>query len=64
MWQIAPKLDMKNLRENYVADRIYSIGDIVENLNTGLIGEVIRRGTNHLICLTQESLMFKSWIKM
>lgn len=63
LWQIAPKLDMKNLRENYVADRIYSIGDIVENLNTGLIGEVIRRGTNHLICLTQESLMFKSWIK-
>ena len=63
LWQIAPKLDMRNLRENYVADRIYSIGDIVENLNTGLIGEVIRRGTNHLICLTQESLMFKSWIK-
>ena len=63
LWQIAPKLDMKNLRENYVADRIYSIGDIIENLNTGLIGEVIRRGTNHLICLTQESLMFKSWIK-
>lgn len=63
LWQIAPKLDMRNLRENYVADKIYSIGDIVENLNTGLIGEVIRRGTNHLICLTQESLMFKSWIK-
>ena len=63
LWQIAPKLDMRNLRENYVADRIYSIGDIVESLNTGLIGEVIRRGTNHLICLTQESLMFKSWIK-
>ena len=63
LWQIAPKLDMKNLRENYVTDKIYCIGDIVENLNTGLIGEVIRRGTNHLICLTQENLMFKSWIK-
>jgi len=63
LWQIAPKLDMNNLRENYVTDRIYRIGDTVENLNTGLVGEVIRRGTNHLICLTNENLMFKSWIK-
>jgi len=27
-----------------------------------LIGEIIRRGTNHLICLTKENYMFKSWI--
>jgi len=63
MWEIAPKFDPKGLREQYVNDRIYRIGDIVENLNTGLIGRVIRRGTNHLICLTQEDYMFKSWIR-
>jgi hypothetical protein len=63
LWQIAPKYDMKNLRENYVRGEIFKIGDIVENLNTGLIGEVIRRGTNHLICVTEEEYMFKSWIK-
>ena len=63
LWEIAPKYDMKNLRENYVSGRIFKIGDIVENLNTGLIGEVIRRGTNHLICVTEEDYMFKSWIK-
>ena len=62
-WEIAPKLDQKSLRENYVADRIFRLGDIVENLNTGLIGEIIRRGTNHLICVTRENFMFKSWIK-
>jgi hypothetical protein len=28
-----------------------------------LIGEVVRRGTNHLICVTEEGYMFKSWIK-
>ena len=39
------------------------LGDIVENLNTGLVGKIIRRGTNHLICLTQEDYMFKSWIR-
>jgi hypothetical protein len=63
LWEIAPKYDMKNLRENYVRGEIFKIGDIVENLNTGLIGEVIRRGTNHLICVTEEDYMFKSWIK-
>ena len=63
LWQIAPKFDTKGLRENYVAGLIYRIGDIVENLNTGLVGKIIRRGTNHLICVTEEDYMFKSWIR-
>jgi len=63
LWEIAPKCDMKNLRENYVRGKIFRIGDKVENLNTGLVGEVMRRGTNHLICVTEEGYMFKSWIK-
>jgi len=63
LWEIAPKFDMFNLRENYVNKKIFRIGDIVENLNTGLVGEIIRRGANHLICVTEEGFMFKSWIK-
>ena len=63
LWEVAPKCDMRNLRENYIKGRIFRIGDRVENLNTGLIGEVMRRGTNHLICVTEEGYMFKSWIK-
>ena len=63
LWQIAPKYDVETLRENYLQGRIFRIGDIVENLNTGLVGEIIRRGTNHLICLTKEEYMFKSWIR-
>ena len=63
MWEIAPKYDPKGLRDNYISGNIFNIGDIVENLNTGLIGEIVRRGTNHLICVTKENYMFKSWIK-
>ena len=63
VWQIAPRIDQKGLRENYVKGLIYRIGDIVESLNTGLIGKIIRRGTNHLICVTEEYYMFKSWIR-
>jgi len=63
LWEVAPKYDMRNLRENYVTGNIFKIGDTVQNLNTGLVGEVMRRGTNHLICVTEDGHMFKSWIK-
>ena len=63
MWEIAPKCDPRGLRDNYVSGNIFNIGDIVENLNTGLIGKIVRRGTNHLICVTKEDHMFKSWIR-
>ena len=63
MWEIAPRFDARGLREQFVNGLIYNIGDIVESLNTGLIGKIIRRGTNHLICVTEEDHMFKSWIR-
>jgi nicotinic acid mononucleotide adenylyltransferase len=63
VWQVAPKCDIKNLRENYLAKKIYMIGEWVENLNTGLIGKIIRRGTNYLICVTEDNVMFKPWIR-
>jgi hypothetical protein len=63
LWKIAPKYDQKTLRENYVKGNIFKIGEIVESLNTGLVGEIIRRGTNYLICLTKEEYVFKPWIK-
>ena len=63
LWRIAPRLDQRGLREQYVNENIFRIGDIVESLNTGLVGRIIRRGTNHLICLTTEENMFKSWIR-
>ena len=63
MWEIAPKYDQRGLREQYVNGFIYRLGDIVESLHTGLVGKIIRRGTNHLICVTKEDYMFKSWIR-
>jgi len=62
-WQIAPKYDQKTLREQYVTKKIFNIGDLVENLNTGLVGRILRRGTNYLICVTEQDNMFKSWIR-
>ena len=63
LWEIAPKLDPRGLREQYINKKIFNIGDLVENLNTGLVGKIIRRSTNHLICVTEDNIMFKSWTK-
>ena len=63
IWEIAPKFDFQTLRESYISKSIFDIGEMVENLNTGLVGRIIRRGTNYLICVTESGQMFKSWIK-
>ncbi len=63
IWRYAPEFDLTTLREQYYQENIFKIGERVQNLNTGLIGEVIRRGPNYLICVTEDNIMFKSWIK-
>ena len=63
LWEIAPKFDWKNLRENYVSGKVFKKNQLIENLNHGLIGNVIRRGTNYVIAVTEDNIMFKSWLK-
>ena len=63
VWEVAPKFDEEGLRDAYLVDHIYEVGNLVENMNTGLRGEVIRRGTNYVICVTEDGIMFKSWLK-
>ena len=63
LWEIAPKFDWKGLRENYISEKVFRVGQVVENMNNGLVGRIIRRGANHLICVTEDKIMFKSWIK-
>ena len=63
LWEIAPKFDWKNLRENYVTDKIFRKDTVIENLNHGLVGKIIRRGTNYVIAVTEDNIMFKSWLR-
>ena len=63
VWEIAPKFDFRTLREKYIKKSIFNLGEKVQNLNTGLFGEISRRGTNYLICVTESGQMFKSWIR-
>ena len=35
----------------------------MESLTTGLVGRIHRCGANHLICITENGLMFKSFVQ-
>lgn len=63
IWKIVPELDYEGMRWDYKNNGLFEVGTIVENLNTGLIGKIIRRGANYLICVTEDNIMFKSWLK-
>ena len=61
-WKVAPKFHARQLREYYINNEIYNIGDKVQDLNNGLTGRIMRRGTNYVICVSEDKIMFKSWI--
>ncbi len=63
MWQIAPKLYPEILREEYFQGNIFNVGDIIENLNTGVVGEIVTRGSNYVIFIDEEKRIHRSWIK-
>jgi hypothetical protein len=56
-------MDYEGMRWNYKKNGLFDVGSLVENLNSGLVGRILRRGANHLICVTKEGVMFKSWLK-
>jgi hypothetical protein len=61
-WEVDYRSHRQTLREKYATGRLYNRGDVVESLTSGLVGEVHRRGANHLICVTEDGIMFKSFI--
>ena len=61
-WEVDARDNAEYIRELYREGELFSEGDIVEHLTSGLIGEVHRCGTNHVIALTSDGIMFKSFI--
>ena len=61
-WEVDSREHADYIRELYREGELFSEGDVVEHLTSGLIGEVHRCGTNHVIALTSDGIMFKSFI--
>ena len=53
----------EEIRELYTDGYLFNVGDVVESLTNGMIGEIHRCGTNHLIVVTEDGIMFKSFIQ-
>jgi len=62
-WEVDNKTNYKLIREMYLNGQLFVEGDYVESLVTGLCGVVSRCGTNHVICVTEDNIMFKSFIQ-
>ena len=63
LYEIAPKLDEKSLREAYFEGTIFKVGTIVENVNTGIVSKIVSRGSNYVISVDENENIFRSWLK-
>ncbi|AGH56203.1 hypothetical protein CPRG_00119 [Synechococcus phage Syn30] len=61
--EIAPKLDPRGLREAYYETGMFEVGTFVENVNTGILGKVVSRGSNYVIYIDEHDNIFRSWLK-
>ena len=52
----------EDLRMMYSNGQLFNTGDLVESLTTCLRGRIHRCGANHLIVVTEDGVMFKSFI--
>ena len=60
---ISPTLTEEDvIRDMYLENKIFNIGDIVEDVYTGVSGEIIRRGTNYLVFAEEDGTTHKKWL--
>ena len=62
LWKIAPKLDQENLREAFFEEKIFTVGSMVEHLDTGVRGTIVKKGTNYVIFETPQNYRFNVWL--
>ena len=52
--------DFEAVRDAYLTGKIWNVGSIVEA--NGLMGEVVRKGTNYLSFMTEDGKVHKAWL--
>ena len=62
VWQVDYRSNRDLICEKYRDGELFQRGDLVESLTTGLRGTVHRCGANHLICVTENGIMWKSFV--
>ena len=50
------------LRDQYISEHIYEVGDIVDDIQNGITGIIIRRGTNYVTLEDVDSQLHRCWL--
>ena len=56
------EFEAKQVRDLYIREVIFNIGEQVNNTKLDIIGKVIRRGTNYIVLEDTNNNLHKSWI--
>ena len=60
---MAPEDDeLRMIRENYHNNDIFNMGDMVENVNNGNVGKIIKRGPNYIQYEMEDGGVEKAWL--
>ena len=51
-----------DIREDYLKEKVFNIGDMVNNIEDGTSGMVVRRGPNYVVYETDEQEVKKAWL--
>ena len=52
--------DFEYIRDQYLIGKIWNVGDVVES--NGVVGEVVRKGTNYLSFVSEDGKVHKAWL--
>lgn len=63
LWRIAPELDIENLREEYYQGNIFNLGEVVQDITTGITGKIVTRGSGYVIFVDEQKKIHRTWIK-
>src|SRR6056300_259046 len=56
------ELDKMTLRDKYISEHLYDVGDIVDDMESNVTGVIIRRGTNYVTLEDEEMSLHKCWL--
>jgi len=56
------ELEKMTLRDKYISEHLYDVGDIVDDMETNVTGVIVRRGTNYVTLEDENMKLHKAWL--
>ena len=56
------ELEKMTLRDKYISEHLYDVGDIVDDVETNITGVIVRRGTNYVTLEDENMKLHKAWL--